>query len=175
MIKIIDTKTPDKVTDIDLSEVEWYHRLRNQLYHQGNGLTVEREKIDKYLYIAKDLFKSLLEDELEFEPIKEYEILIKFLMAWSNFEKAIIDLKVMQGDSDPVFKNTSEAVNYFMEIVGYYDLPQCFDQRYQLENIWNLWSDIVSGDVDFRAAEITDETFDLINLFISQAREYQSN
>jgi hypothetical protein len=38
----------DKLAGIDLGEIEWFHRLRNELYHQGNGLTVERDKVEVY-------------------------------------------------------------------------------------------------------------------------------
>ena len=31
------------IIGIDLADIEYYHRLRNQLYHHGNGLTVDQE------------------------------------------------------------------------------------------------------------------------------------
>jgi hypothetical protein len=60
LIKLLEAKAPEKLVDIDLSEIEWYHRLRNQLYHQGNGLTIEPDKVEKYLEFAKSLFYQLL-------------------------------------------------------------------------------------------------------------------
>lgn len=49
----------DRLDGIDLSEIEWYHRLRNQLYHGGVGLTVETQKVQVYLQLAINLFDSL--------------------------------------------------------------------------------------------------------------------
>src|SRR5579871_260256 len=52
MLDALEKYAADKLTGIDLGEIEWYHRLRNQLYHQGNGLTVERTKVEIYAQLA---------------------------------------------------------------------------------------------------------------------------
>jgi hypothetical protein len=31
----------NKLIGIELGEIEWYHKIDNQLYHDGNGITVE--------------------------------------------------------------------------------------------------------------------------------------
>src|SRR5438046_3555188 len=38
LLDALETYAADKINGIDLGEIEWYHRLRNELYHQGNGL-----------------------------------------------------------------------------------------------------------------------------------------
>jgi hypothetical protein len=55
----------DRLEGIDLGQLEWYHRLRNQLYHEGNGLTVEKDKVVVYARLAKVLFATLFGYELE--------------------------------------------------------------------------------------------------------------
>jgi len=45
MLDALEQHAAPKLNGIDLGEIERYHRLRNQLYHQGNGLTVERDKV----------------------------------------------------------------------------------------------------------------------------------
>jgi hypothetical protein len=40
LLDAIEEHASKKLAGIDLGEIEWYHRLRNQLYHEGNGLTV---------------------------------------------------------------------------------------------------------------------------------------
>ncbi|MBC7821772.1 MAG: hypothetical protein IAG10_33210 [Planctomycetaceae bacterium] len=50
---------PDKVTMTNLGIIEWFHQLRNQLYHQGNGITVEKKHVESYAEIAKTLFELL--------------------------------------------------------------------------------------------------------------------
>jgi hypothetical protein len=58
LLDAIHEHAPDKVRDYNLSEIEWYHRLRNELYHQGNGLTVERQKVVAHAEIARGLISS---------------------------------------------------------------------------------------------------------------------
>src|SRR2546426_151433 len=48
LLDALEEYASDKVEGIDLGEIEWYHRLRNELYHQGNGLTVVRQKVIVY-------------------------------------------------------------------------------------------------------------------------------
>ncbi|MAT99774.1 MAG: hypothetical protein CL608_21755 [Anaerolineaceae bacterium] len=67
-----------KLKGLNLGEIEWYHRLRNELYHNGNGLTVEREKVLVYSELAKLLFNNLFGYEIIHEPTNE-EILGLFL------------------------------------------------------------------------------------------------
>ena len=59
LLDAIEKHAQDKMKGFDISEMEWYHRLRNELYHQGNGLTVEREKVLAYAEIGKGLFRQL--------------------------------------------------------------------------------------------------------------------
>jgi hypothetical protein len=41
LLDILEEHCADELAGIALGEIEWYRRLRKQLYHQGNGLTVE--------------------------------------------------------------------------------------------------------------------------------------
>ncbi|MBB1329667.1 hypothetical protein H5087_09925 [Pseudoalteromonas sp. SR43-7] len=49
----------------ELARVEFFHGLRNKLYHQGNGLTVQRSHLDEYIAIIKSLFKQLLKVDID--------------------------------------------------------------------------------------------------------------
>jgi hypothetical protein len=79
----------ERTDGIDLGEIEWYHRLRNQLYHEGNGLTVEREKVRVYAELAKVLFKNLFGDEIEVDGDSKADRLGEFIQAWSELESAL--------------------------------------------------------------------------------------
>lgn len=68
----------DKLMGLNLGEIEWYHRLRNELYHNGNGLTVESGKVLVYAELARLLFRNLFGYEIIHEPTYE-EILGLFL------------------------------------------------------------------------------------------------
>src|SRR5690606_36510056 len=45
LLDCLDEVAPGRLVGLDLADLEWYHRLRNQLYHEGNGITVEREHV----------------------------------------------------------------------------------------------------------------------------------
>ena len=49
----------------ELARVEFFHGLRNKLYHQGNGLTINRSHLDEYVLLVKSLFKQLLKVDIE--------------------------------------------------------------------------------------------------------------
>lgn len=76
---------------MNLGEIEWFHRLRNELYHQGNGLTVERLKVEAYAEIAKRLFVTLFgsEADLRIEETKNMDLLGRFLSDWVGLEDAM--------------------------------------------------------------------------------------
>lgn len=79
----------DKLTGIELGDIEWFHRLRNQLYHDGNGITVEKEKVETYAAIAKILFENLFGLKLE-EPKKQstvHNYVGEFINLWATLER----------------------------------------------------------------------------------------
>lgn len=48
-----------KVTEIDATDIEYYHRIRNTLYHEGTGLSVDDQYIMAYRGIAAVLLENL--------------------------------------------------------------------------------------------------------------------
>jgi hypothetical protein len=53
-----------KVHGIDLNHVEFYHNIRNHLYHEGNGITIRQDYLDGYALTAMTLLKELLAVDL---------------------------------------------------------------------------------------------------------------
>lgn len=98
LLNALEKHASDKVENIDLGAIEWYHRLRNELYHEGNGLTVERDKVEVYAELANVMFVNLFGFSL-IEP-KEVgkEILGNFMYAWITFEKAVMNLSLPFGE-----------------------------------------------------------------------------
>src|SRR5262249_29413669 len=74
LLDAIHQHAPEKLEGIDLAQIEWFHRLRNQLYHNGNGLTVERRKVEDYAEIARNLFRKLFGFDLELDR-KSYPVM----------------------------------------------------------------------------------------------------
>lgn len=82
----------DKLDGIDLGSIEWYHRLRNELYHQGNGLTVEREKVEIYAELANLLFKNLFGQLLVDRVSAKTGLLGQFMESWLTLERSLREL-----------------------------------------------------------------------------------
>lgn len=78
-----------KIVGISLGEIEWFHRLRNELYHQGNGLTVERRKVEVYAELASTFFHSLFGEHLDIPDRGSRRLLGEFLEAYVSIEEAI--------------------------------------------------------------------------------------
>jgi hypothetical protein len=87
LLDALEKYAMDKLDGVDLGVIEWYHRLRNELYHQGNGLTVERDKVQIYAQLANQLFKNIFGVELVASGTIGAELLGEFMTAWFEVER----------------------------------------------------------------------------------------
>lgn len=93
LLDALEQYAAEKLEGIDLSDIEWFHRLRNELYHQGNGLTVEKDKVEIYAELAKILFRNLFEFDVEITGQNESaDLLGSFLVAWVDIERAFSEI-----------------------------------------------------------------------------------
>lgn len=99
LLDAIEEFASSKLEGIDLGEIEWYHRLRNQLYHQGNGLTVEKDKVTVYSELAKLLFLRLFDEALDVGGLPDAHKLGTFMFKWARFEKALINYSEFVADT----------------------------------------------------------------------------
>ena len=98
LLDALENYSSPKIAGIDLGEIEWFHRLRNQLYHQGNGLTVDRDKVEVYSELAKLLFESLFDTKLSFEAEDQHQLLGEFLASWVVFERVVAEVSLLHID-----------------------------------------------------------------------------
>lgn len=92
LLDLLEKYAADKLDGVDLGAIEWYHRLRNELYHQGNGLTVERDKVEIYAELANVLFRNLFGSELVEHRSAKTELVGEFLTAWTELERGLREL-----------------------------------------------------------------------------------
>jgi hypothetical protein len=131
-----------KLGGINLGEIEWYHRLRNQLYHQGNGLTVERDKVEVYAELANVLFTNLFGFRL-IEPEEHKAVLLgMFMQAWVNFEK------ILSGATSTSETDSHMPLRVIADLMreGYISRAE-FKEIGQIRKIRN---EVVHGIVDYR-------------------------
>ena len=87
LLNLLDQHAGSRLSGIDLGDVEWYHRLRNQLYHSGNGITVERAKVEAYLQITLSLFENLFGERPRIDEASAADTKTgEFLRLWSVFD-----------------------------------------------------------------------------------------
>lgn len=86
-LDLLEKYDSEKLTGISLEDIEWFHRLRNQLYHSGNGMTVELSKLETYYKIALALFESLFDEKFIIDKKLTYTTNLGIFMdKWVKFE-----------------------------------------------------------------------------------------
>lgn len=90
LLDLLDKHASQQIIGFSLDDIEWYHRLRNQLYHSGNGITVERAKVETYLELAIGLFTSLFGTAPVLKMARVLQTKIgEFLQLWIAFERGL--------------------------------------------------------------------------------------
>lgn len=90
LLDLLEEFALEKLSGLDLGDIEVYHRLRNTLYHDGNGITVDPEYVDSYLQIAKVLLNNLLgiaPEKDEFNPPSS--LLGGLVSEWASLVQAV--------------------------------------------------------------------------------------
>jgi hypothetical protein len=59
LLDLLEEHADDLIRGIALGDIEWFHRIRNNLYHEGNGITVDVEHLKTYRAVAGILFQNL--------------------------------------------------------------------------------------------------------------------
>lgn len=85
VLDLIEKYAGDKLAGVNLEEIEWYHRIRNEIYHSGHGVTVELTQIHTYLELATLLFENLFGTPLKLTLIDlKQQRIGKFLALWNK-------------------------------------------------------------------------------------------
>ena len=145
LLDALEKYVSDKLTGINLGEIEWYHRLRNELYHQGNGLTVERDKIEVYAQLANVLFKNLFGEEMVQSPAGSQQLLGEFMELWAQLEAALLSMAHDHSLTGSHGKGSRWAVDILR---GTGTLPP--EAKKEFDELRYLRNQIVHGAVDHR-------------------------
>ena len=162
LLDAIKQHASEKLTGIALAEIEWYHRLRNQLYHQGNGLTVERQKVEVYAELAKLLFKILFGDDLEIKKESESaDTLGTFLAAWAELESGLERLSIVcsLGETRSVARTIPGLVR-----TGVLDKASAKE----LERLRQIRNQVVHGKLEDYKAAIGKETMQSLRTVLTK-------
>ncbi len=81
-----------QISDDDLDAIEQFHIIRNNLYHQGIGITVQLNIVERYALLAKDLMSRLFDvgmEDLFQEKAQELQLYGTFLREYAKLEKKL--------------------------------------------------------------------------------------
>jgi hypothetical protein len=141
LLDAIENYGASKLGSLDLGELEWYHRLRNQLYHQGNGLTVERAKVEIYGQLAIALFENLFDAKLPISTNNSHYLLAEFISAWAVFEHAANDLSsYYYFDENAKLRSTTSYANE-LHSNGYLTKAELAE----IKELWAIRNQVVHG------------------------------
>lgn len=161
LLDALEEFCPAKLDGIELGEIEWYHRLRNQLYHQGNGLTVERDKVSVYSELARLLFFRLFDEELGVPDIPQTQVIGTFMFSWARFEKGLIKYSEFVTDTIGRTPNVLAAARILVQERKM--TSQMFEQFRYIQNIRNKLvhgegtvADLLTPEVEASLAALDD-------------------
>lgn len=84
LLDLLERYAEDLIIGIELGDIEWYHRIRNNLYHEGNGITVYKEQLLSYREIARVLYQNLFNIKMP-----SLTVTGRFLENWAELENRI--------------------------------------------------------------------------------------
>jgi hypothetical protein len=151
LLDALEQYASDKVTGIDLGEIEWFHRLRNQLYHQGNGLTVDRDKVDIYSELAKLLFENLFAEALSFPPEDQHQLLGEFLASWVAFERMTAELGKLNSDKLSTLGGRIRPPLVAMNEMLRAGVFESIDAK-EIEDLRRIRNEVIHGMADYKVA-----------------------
>ncbi|MBA7705315.1 hypothetical protein ES703_114143 [subsurface metagenome] len=165
MLNLLLSNCSDKISSEELDAIEMFHKIRNSLYHQGTGITVEKEIVERYAIVAKDLISRLFEVEeridFELETVSDITKLYgEFLMIWRDIE---VNLKnyALISEIIPQTPRPLTIVNIINSLVrnelidGYL--------AYKISNIRHFRNNIIHSQKNY--------TIDNMNELIAQIKE----
>jgi hypothetical protein len=164
LLDALEKHAAARLNGVELGDVEWYHRLRNQLYHQGNGLTVERDKVAVYSEVAKTLYANLFGSPLAVPTSPDTALLGEFLAAWVSLERALMFLASSRGVTPKGFAGLGVAEVLHREgVVSKVHLAD-------LQAIREVRNQVVHGQVSYQGA-VTPELVNRVHEVTSALEE----
>ncbi len=100
LVDLLVKYTDNRLVGIDPMDIEFYHRIRNKLYHDGTGLAVDDNHISAYFTIAKLLIEKLFEFAYTSKITSTKPTLEDVVLIWNNVEKQLEELFYLAGLDD---------------------------------------------------------------------------
>ena len=87
LLKLLVACAPERLSGLDTADIEHYHRIRNTLYHEGTGLSVDGQYLLAYRSIAEVLMQNLF--EVQMKPAESRPSLEMLIYNWNSIDKLV--------------------------------------------------------------------------------------
>ena len=87
LLGLLVARAPDRLSGLDTADIEHYHRIRNTLYHEGTGLSVDEQHLLAYRSIAAVLMQNLF--EVTINPPQSQPSLEMLIHSWNSIDKLV--------------------------------------------------------------------------------------
>ncbi|MGY5451447.1 hypothetical protein ACVFI8_10950 [Agarivorans sp. MS3-6] len=87
MVELLFKYASAKLVGLDEGDIEHYHRIRNHLYHDGTGLSVDRRYLKAYRQIASVLLNNLF--GVETGKVDNAVSIENLILLWNKLESTI--------------------------------------------------------------------------------------
>jgi hypothetical protein len=99
LVGLLFSHAPGRLQGLDAADIEHYHRIRNTLYHDGTGLSVDAQYLAAYRGIAAVLLKSLFGIIVGTLPGVEASPMEQLVLNWNRIDEVLRN-KMEQSGSD---------------------------------------------------------------------------
>lgn len=91
LVALLFSYSSTKLIGVEPGDIEFYHRIRNKLYHEAIGLSVDDEHLFAYFSIADILLKRLFNYHLQEERDRKPS-LDGIILNWSRIEELLAEI-----------------------------------------------------------------------------------
>lgn len=98
LLGLLSSRATDKLVGIDAADVEHYHRIRNTLYHEGTGLSVDDQYLMAYRGLAGVLLQNLFGSSVG-PSSSGPDTLERLIVNWNNIEQILRECTEAKGVS----------------------------------------------------------------------------
>lgn len=153
----------DSIEEHAADKLEGCHRLRNELYHQGFGLTVERDKVEVYAELAQILYRNLFGHDLHLKVGSDVERVGRFLERWNYLESLL-----SSAAADHVLEPPRRITNSVIILQGADVLSH--EEAAAVDELRNIRNQVAHAHGDYRRL-LTDAVFNQLGGLVSAMEE----
>ena len=88
LLGLLFKHAPQRVSGLDDGDIDHYHRIRNKLYHDGTGLSVDEQYLLAYRRIAEILLQNLF-NVSPCGPMQQAAPLEILIQNWNRIDKLV--------------------------------------------------------------------------------------